>query len=83
MTRVIDRPDIRQYAPQGEVNRLRAIIVDAMEVLEGASMGAVGGFGPTLNALDDHVEETGQPWEGCSDYHTMQKAWRILEGAGQ
>ena len=83
MPRVIDRPDIRKYAPQGEVDRLRAIIVDAMETLEGASMGAVGEYGPTLDALDDHVEETGQPWEGLSDYHTMQKTWRILEGSGQ
>ena len=62
---------------------LRTSVAGAMETLEGASMGGVGECGPTVKELDDHVEKTGTPWEGNSDYHTMQRAWKILEGAGQ
>jgi len=54
-------------------------INDAMEMLKNMSMGCIGENGPTIKKLDDHVEATGNPWADNQDYHTAQKAWRILE----
>jgi hypothetical protein len=60
---------------------MKVLIEMAMDELENASMGGIGGKGPTLIELDDHACDTGMPWEGNSDYHTIQRAWRILQKA--
>jgi len=53
---------------------------EAMDMLTNMSMGCIGENGPTIESLDNHVEATGNPWAANQDYHTAQKAWRILEG---
>lgn len=57
------------------------IIKEAMATLEGIAAGGIGANGPTLKELDDHVEATGRSWEDDADYHTAQRAWRLLEAA--
>lgn len=54
-------------------------IKHVMEVLEQLSCSGVGPDGPTLEELDQYVEEHMSPYEDNQDYHTVQYAWRLLE----
>lgn len=54
---------------------------EAMQVLENIPCGGIGSDGPTLEELDEYVNETGNPWCGDSNYDTAQRAWRLLERA--
>jgi len=54
-------------------------ITEAMDTLLGMSCGGIGEEGYTLAELDSYVEKHGNPIEDNQDYHTAQRAWRLLE----
>ena len=61
------------------MTKLIEAVKDAMHELSNMPCGAIGKGGPTLEEMDKYVDETGQSWEGDAEYHTAQRAWRILE----
>jgi hypothetical protein len=56
-------------------------IFEAMQELENCPTGGIGREGPTVEDLDRHVEETGGCWDDDAGYHTVQRAWRLLDDA--
>ena len=62
------------------VEDLIAAVRDAMDDLEMAPIGGIGADGPTLADLDAYARETGGAcWNDDAEYHTAQRAWRLLE----
>jgi len=62
-----------------EPKNLKTSVKAAMEELTNASMGGVGDGGPTIEELDEIVARTGNCCAGDCDYHTIQRAWRLLQ----
>ena len=59
------------------------LVKEAMVVLEGASIGAIGEDGATLEEMEQAWEE-GHPMYDDSYYDTCQHAWLLLSrAAGQ
>ncbi len=62
------------------VDVLLASVRDAMDELETSRSGGIGAEGPGLADLDAYARATGgASWGDDADYHTAQRAWRLLE----
>lgn len=59
---------------------MRLAIIEAMATLEQMPCGGIGADGYTLVELIE-AEDRGSVADGNADYHTAQRAWRILEQA--
>ena len=62
------------------VRDLIAAVRDAMDELETSRSGGIGAEGPGLADLDAYARATGGAcWGDDAEYHTAQRAWRLLE----
>jgi hypothetical protein len=76
LSEIVKNPDGTNAA---EPENLKTSVKAAMEELTNASMGGVGDGGPTIEELDEIVARTGNCCAGDCDYHTIQRAWRLLQ----